>query len=151
MKLPSLLGTTLADQPFRIPEDLGAHPTFLVFGFAHEAREDVSAWKQALEAQNLPYLSVPTTAADLTEGALAPATAAMKAHIPAHLHSRIVQVHRGGPDLLQRLEWSADACAKVLVTDATGTIFAEHALGPFSENAFHELKEALEDWTDMTG
>lgn len=151
MKLPSLHGTTLSGRPFRLPEDLGTHPTFLIFGFAHDAREDVAAWKHALDAQHLPYFSVPTAAADLHAEAMEPVVTAMRVHVPPDLHDRIIQVHQGGPELLRRMDWIPDLFAKVLVTDTTGTILAEHAVGPFSPNAFHELKEALEEWTGMAG
>lgn len=146
MKLPSIHGTTLSGKGVRLPEDLGPHPFFLIFGFSHGAAPDVQAWKLALEARHLPYLSVPTVAADLESTAMGPIVEAMRTRVPPDLHDTIVSVHQGGPALLRKMDWSPDAYAKVLVTDETGTILAEHAVGPYSPNAFHELHTALEEW-----
>jgi hypothetical protein len=143
MPLHHLHGTSLAGRPHRFPEDLPETPVALVFGFAHEARLDVRAWKEALAAAALPFLSCPATVDDLPARALAGVAEAMKAHVPEAGWDGIVSIHKGGRALLKEMHWHPDAHAKVIVSDRSGRILASHGSGPFSEAAFNALRAAF--------
>ena len=139
LPLPSLLGTTLSGRPFRIPEDLPSTPVALIFGFDHEARHDVGAWKKFFTAQGIDFLSVPTTPKDFQVEALAGTARAMKAHLSPVAWESIVQVHKGGAELLSFFMWHPDHFAKVvLVTD--GKTKAFHGSGPFTEAAAESFR-----------
>lgn len=143
MPLPHLFGTTLSGLPRQYPADLPDSPVALVFGFAHEARNDVARWKRALEERGLPYLSLPSTVDDVPAPALLGIAEAMKAHVPPEARDRIVQVHRGAGALMEALGWRRDLHAKVLVTHRGGDTLASHGSGPFSEAALHVVAHAL--------
>ncbi len=141
--LPTLEGLTLGGRAMRLPQDLPPRPVALVLGFAHEARMDVAAWKKALATEGLPFLSVPVAPMELTPQDMAPTAAAMRAHVPDADWENIVQVHQGGPGLLEAMGWTAEPRAKVIVTDRAGSLLAVHGDGPFSEAAFQRLRTAL--------
>ena len=137
--IPSLLGTTLSGRPFRIPEDLPATPTALIFGFDHEARHDVGAWKKFFTVQGIDFLSVPITPIYVPAEALADTARAMKAHLSPVTWESIVLVHKGGAELLSCFRWHPDHFAKVvLVTD--GKTRAFHGSGPFTEAAAESFR-----------
>jgi len=143
MPLHPLHGTSLAGRPYRFPEDLAETPLALVFGFAHEARHDVRAWKEALTAETLPVLGCPATVDDLPARALAGVAEAMKGHVPEAAWDGIISIHRGGGGLLKAMHWHPDAHAKVIVTDRSGSILASHGSGPFAVEAFQMIQYAL--------
>lgn len=134
IKIPPLLGTTLSGRAFRIPEDLPLTPIALIFGFDHEARHDVAAWKKGFTVQGMDFLSVPITPIFVPASAMADSADAMKAHVPAAAWESIVLVHKGGRDLLAAFGWQADPYAKVLLVSA-GQVLAAHGAGPFTEAA----------------
>ena len=132
--IPSLLGTTLSGRAFRIPEDLAESPTALVFGFTHEARHDVRAWKGFFTAQGIAFLSVPTTPVDVPAETLTPTMAAMRPHVPPQALDSIVMVHQGGSLLLANFGWTTEDFAKVLMLEK-GRVCAIHGEGPFGDAA----------------
>ena len=141
IQIPSLLGTTLTGRAFRIPEDLPATPVALIFGFDHEARHDVGAWKKFFTVQGIDFLSVPITPIYIPPEALADTARAMKARVPMAAWGSIVQVHKGGAELLSFLRWHPDHFAKVVLM-AGGAIRASHGSGPFSEGAAEAFRVA---------
>jgi hypothetical protein len=143
MTLPHLFGTTLSGQPRQFPADLPETPVALVFGFAHDARQDVGLWKRALAGAGHPFLSLPSPVDDVQPSALAGIAELMRAHVPEEGWDGIVAVHRGAGALMESLDWRHDAHAKVLVTDRGGAILASHGHGPFSEEAFRVIAYAL--------
>jgi len=132
--IPSLLGTTLSGRAFRIPEDLPPTPIALIFGFDHEARHDVKAWKRFFTELGIDFLSVPITPVYLPVEALSDTARAMKIHTSPKAWESIVQVHKGGAELLSALRWHADHYAKVLLLTG-GKVRASHGSGPFTEAA----------------
>ena len=136
---PSLLGVTLSGRSFHIPEDLPATPIALIFGFDHEARQDVGAWKKFFTGQGTDFLSVPTTPKDFLAEAMAGTARAMKAHVPSAKWDSIVQVHQGGAELLTCFRWRADHFAKVVLMER-GQVRASHDSGPFSEEAAESFR-----------
>lgn len=130
--LPHLQGTSLAGRSVRFPEDLPPGDLVLVIGFTHAARQDVAAWKAALAARNLAFLSLPTAALDTAPETMTGVAAAMRAHVPAGVWDSVVQIHRGGSDLRRTFGWLADECAKVVRVARDGTVCARHDHGPFS-------------------
>jgi hypothetical protein len=139
--IPSLLGTTLSGRAFRIPEDLPATPVALIFGFDHEARHDVRAWKKFFTMQGIDFLSVPTTPIYIPAEALSGTARAMRARVPPAGWESIVQVHKGGAELLSAFRWHADHFAKVALL-AGGTVRALHGTGPYSEEAAESFRIA---------
>ncbi|MDE3245426.1 MAG: hypothetical protein KGN80_05010 [Acidobacteriota bacterium] len=138
-KIPPLLGTTLSGRAFRIPEDLPLTPIALIFGFDHEARHDVAAWKKCFTVQGLDFLSVPITPVFVPATAMSDTAQAMKNHVPPGAWESMVLVHKGGRDLLAAFGWQADAFAKVVLM-AGGQVQASHGSGPFTAaaaEAFH--------------
>lgn len=140
--LPLLEGTDLSGKPVAFPQDLPPVPTVLIFGFQHESRQDVNAWKRALDAAGVPWISLPTPPENVPAQAVQGAAAAMKAHAPEGSWNRIVLVTTGGPDLLQGFGWSPDLLAKVLLVEEGGAVLYAHG-GPFSDEAVGELLAAL--------
>ena len=136
---PSLLGTTLSGRAFRIPEELPSTPVALIFGFEHEARHDVRAWKDFFTLQGLNFLSVPTTPIYIPAQALSETARAMKAHVPHTEWETIVQVHKGGAELLSFFKWTPDNHAKVVLM-AGGKVLASHGSGPFSEAVAEQFR-----------
>lgn len=134
--LPSLEGATLSGRLVRFPEGLPDHPLILVVAFSHGARHDVGAWKAALAARGIPFLSLPTTATDLTAADTVEVARAMRVHVPREAWERVIQVHRGGEALRREFNWKVDGFAKVLRVTRDGEVLARHDAGPFSEQAF---------------
>lgn len=132
--IPPLLGTTLSGRAFRIPEDLPMTPIALIFGFDHEARHDVAAWKKFFTVQGIDFLSVPITPIYVPPEALSDTASAMKARTSPSAWESIMQVHKGGRELLAAFGWQADHCAKVILVSA-GKVLAAHGDGPFSDAA----------------
>ncbi len=132
--IPHLLGTTLSGRSYGIPGDLPPAPIALIFGFSHDARHDVAAWKAFFSSHGIAFLSLPTTPMDLPVEALATTAAAMKAHVPEQAWDSIIQMHSGGAALLEAFHWSPDSQAKVLLVEGT-KILAQHGHGPWSEAA----------------
>ncbi len=139
--IPPLLGTTLSGRAFRIPEDLPWTPMALIFGFDHEARHDVRAWKKFFTVQGIDFLSVPTTPIFIPAQALSDTANAMKAHVPPAAWDSIVQVHKGGRELLSFFGWHPDHFAKVVLM-AGGGVRASHGSGGFSEEAAEPFRAA---------
>ncbi len=139
--IPSLLGTTLSGRAFRIPEDLPPTPMALIFGFDHEARHDVRAWKRFFTELGIDFLSVPITPIYLPAEALTGTARAMKTHTSPAAWESIVQVHKGGAELLAAFRWHPDHFAKVVLM-AGGKVRAFHGSGPFSEEASEAFRVA---------
>ncbi len=137
--IPPLLGTTLSGRAFRIPEDLPLTPIALIFGFDHEARHDVAAWKKFFTMQGLDFLSVPITPIVVPAIAMSDTVQAMKSHVPPGAWESIVLVHKGGRELLAALGWQADPFAKVVLM-ADGKVLASHGSGPFTEAAAESFR-----------
>ena len=135
-RLPDLEGTTLSGLAVRLPQDLPAHPLVLVIGFTHGSRHDVGAWKAALGALGLAYLSLPTSAVDLAADAMGEVAQAMRARVPREGWDQVVQIHRGGESLLCTFRWQVDIFAKVIRVDTMGKVLAHHDAGPFTSEAF---------------
>ncbi|MFN7958807.1 MAG: hypothetical protein U0P46_10880 [Holophagaceae bacterium] len=134
-QLPPLEGTTLSGRRVRFPEDLPDVGTVLVIGFAHGARHDVSAWKSALTARGIAFLSLPTAERDTTPESMASVGEAMRAHVPGEAWEQVVQIHGGGEALKQAFGWQADVFAKLLRVTREGGVRSRHDEGPFSEEA----------------
>lgn len=134
-RLPSLEGTTLSGRRVRFPEDLPGADTVLVIGFTHGARHDVGAWKAALAARGIPFLSLPTAETDTAPESMAGVAEAMRAHVPSGAWSQVVQVHRGGEALKKAFGWQADVFAKLLRVAREGDVLARHDAGPFNAEA----------------
>lgn len=141
--LPELHGTSLAGAALVYPRDLPPMTTVMLFGFRHESRVDVQHWKRILDSAGIPWLSLPTLAAPLPEGALEGVAQAMRAHVPENFWSRTVQIHQGGVALLDAYEWHLDDHAKVLLVHPDGSVAWTHG-GPCSEEAWEALRMALE-------
>lgn len=132
--IPPLLGTTLSGRAFRIPEDLPLTPIALIFGFDYGTRHDVAAWKTFFTMQGIDFLSVPITPIYVPPEALSDTANAMRARVSPAAWESIIQVHKGGRELLAAFGWQADHCAKVVLM-AGGKVLAAHGSGPFSEKA----------------
>lgn len=132
--IPPLLGTTLSGRAFRIPEDLPYTPVAMIFGFDYGARRDVAAWKEWFTVQGIDFLSVPITPIYVPPEALSDTARAMQARTSPSAWESIIQVHKGGRELLAAFGWQPDHCAKVLLV-STGKVVAAHGAGPFSEAA----------------
>jgi len=141
--LPTLSGITLSGTPVHVPAGLPPGKMALVFGFQHGARRDVGAWKHALAEAGVTFLSVPIASENQPPSALEGVAHAMRAHVPAAAWDGVLQIHAGGPALLQAFGWAADLDAKVVVTDSTGVVFASHGEGPFTPSALHAVLNAL--------
>ena len=141
--LPPLRGFKLSGIAVEIPSGLPSGKTALIFGFQHGARRDVGVWKRALAEAGADFLSVPIASNDQPASALESVALAMRAHVPAASWNGVLQIHEGGPALLQAFGWSADLDAKVLVTDSTGMVFASHGEGPFTLSALQAVLGAL--------
>ncbi len=137
--LPALEGTTLSGQSVLLPRDLPAHPLVLVIGFTHGSRQDVGAWKAALGAQGVAYLSLPTSAVDLAADAMGEVAQAMRARVPREGWDQVVQIHQGGESLLRIFGWEIDVFAKVVRVDKDGKVLACHNRGPFTKEALAAL------------
>ena len=138
-QLPTLEGTTLAGRRLEFPRDLPETGLVLLIGFTHAARHDVGAWKAALSAQGLPFLSLPTAALDAVAEDLEGVAGAMRVHVPQEAWEQVVQVHRGGAALREAFGWQADACAKVLRVTGEGAVLARHDTGPFTPEALSAI------------
>ncbi|MCE1205618.1 MAG: hypothetical protein LWW79_13550 [Holophagaceae bacterium] len=134
-RLPLLEGTTLSGRSFRFPEDLPGAGLVLVIGYTHGARHDVGAWKAALTARGIGFLSLPTAERDTTPESMASVGEAMRAHVPGGAWDQVVQVHRGGEALKQTFGWQADVFAKLLRVSGEGEVLSRHDEGPFCEEA----------------
>ena len=132
--IPTLLGTTLSGRAMRFPDDLPLTPIALIFGFDHEARHDVGAWKRFFTELGIDFLSVPTTPIYIPAEALSGTARAMKTHTSPAAWDSIVQVHKGGAELLSAFRWHADHHAKVLLL-VGGKVLASHGSGRFTEAA----------------
>ena len=139
--IPPLLGTTLSGRAFRIPEDLPLTPIALIFGFDHEARHDVAAWKKCFTVQGMDFLSVPITPIFVPATAMMDTAQAMKSHVPPGAWESIVLVHKGGRELLAAFGWQADYFAKVVLM-SLGKVLASHGSGPFTEEAAESFRVA---------
>ena len=130
--LPRLEGTTVSGRALCFPDGLPEHSLVLVIGFTHEARHDVGAWKAALTAQGIPFLSLPTAAVDTSAEAMAGVAQAMRAHVPQGSWDQVVQIHRGGEALRREYSWQVDVFAKALRVTDGGEVLARHDSGPFT-------------------
>lgn len=140
--LPFLQGTDLAGNSVAFPQDLPPIPTALLIGFQHDARQDVNAWKRALDAAGVPWMSLPTPPENVAPLAVAGAKAAMKAHAPEAVWMRTALLHTGGPELLTTFGWLPDLSAKVLLVQDGGAVVFAHG-GPFSDAAAATLLAAI--------
>lgn len=141
MTLPTLAGTDLSGAALEFPRDLPDFPTVLLLGFQHDARQDVNAWKRALDAAGVPWMSLPTPPSDVDPSAMAGAAAAMRGHAPEAAWARTVLIHAGGAALLEAFGWTPDLLAKVLLVHDAEVVHA-HA-GPFTPEAADALLAAL--------
>lgn len=139
--IPSLLGTSLSGRTYRIPEDLPLTPIALIFGFDHQARHDVKAWKRFFTELGIDFLSVPITPIYIPAEALADTARAMKIHTSPKAWESIVLVHKGGAELLSLFRWHPDHFAKVVLM-AYGQVKASHGAGAFSEGAAESFRIA---------
>lgn len=142
-QLPTLLGTALDGQSIMLPKDLPPMEVVALIGFTHQARVDVQHWKRVLDAAGVPWISLPTSPADIDPAAMAPILAAMKPHVAESLWSRTIQIHAGGGGLLQTFGWEVNDVAKVVLVDPDGTVNWSHG-GPYSEGAWESLQTVLD-------
>ena len=140
--LPTLTGTALDGTTLRLPAELPPMATVLLFGFQHEARADVGAWKRALDGAGLPWMSLPVVQEGTDPASLSGVIQAMKHHAPERDWGHTVLVHEGGTGLLLAFGWVPDASAKVVLVEPDGTVLASHA-GPYSDAAVEALTSVL--------
>ena len=140
--LPPLQGTDLAGNPVAFPKDLPAVPTVLLFGFQHDSRADVKAWKRALDGAGVPWMSLPTSPENVLAEEVGDVAEAMKSQAPEAAWARTVLVQTGGPDLLKAFGWQPDLCAKVVLVLEDGSVLFAHS-GPFSDEAVTALLDAI--------
>ncbi len=140
--LPELRGRALDGQGMTLPAELPPMAVVLIVGLRHEARLDVGQWKRALDAAGVPWISLAVSPEELPAEAMTPIAEAMRARLAESLWSHTVQIHAGGPKLLETFGWVADEFAKVLLVENDGTVLFSHA-GPFSEAAEEALQEHL--------
>jgi hypothetical protein len=142
-RLPPLQGIDLSGRPVIFPQDLPPIPTVLLIAFQEDSRPDVKAWKRALDAAGVPWMSLPTSPEDVPQiEALDDGPGAPKGQGSEDLWTRTVMIHTGGPALLSTFGWAADLTAKVLLVLDDATVLFAHG-GPFSEEAATALMEAI--------
>lgn len=139
--IPSLLGTTLSGRAFRIPEDLPLTPVALIFEFDYKAHHHVAAWKKFFTVQGIDFLSVPTTPIYIPVEAMSDTATAMRARVSPAVWDSVVQVNKGGAELLSFFGWQTDHFAKVVLM-AGGAIRASHGSGPFTEEIAESFRVA---------
>ncbi len=140
--LPDLHGTALDGTVLVLPRDLPPMATVLLFGFQHEARQDVGLWKRALDAAGIPWMSLPVAQEGTRVEALQGIATAMKHHAPERDWAHTVLVHEGGTALLMATGWVPDAFAKVLLVDGDGEVLYHHG-GPCTDAAVEALTAAF--------
>jgi len=140
--LPDLTGTALDGTTLRLPAELPPMATVLLFGFQHEARQDLGLWKRALDGAGLPWMSLPVVQDGTDPASLTGVIQAMKHHAPERDWGHTVMVHAGGTALLMAFGWVPDALAKVVLVEPDGTVLASHA-GPYSDAAVEALTSVL--------
>jgi hypothetical protein len=140
--LPTLLGRALDGQVVSYPADLPAMAAVLIIGLRHDARLEVGQWKRVLDAAGVPWISLAVSPEELPPEAMTPIAEAMRSRLTESLWSHIVQVHSGGPALLQAFGWEVDEHAKVLLVEGDGTVLHAHG-GPLTEAAEQALMAAL--------
>lgn len=139
-RLPLLQGTGLSGQPVAFPRDLPPIPTVLIISFQEDSRVDAKAWKRALDAAGVPWMSLPTLPEDVAQiEALDEVPGPMA---DEGLWTRTVMIHTGGPALLATFGWTADLSAKVLLVLDDATVLYAHG-GPFSDEAAAALMDAI--------
>jgi hypothetical protein len=137
--LPHLEGAALSGRAVRFPADLPGHALVLIVGFTHGARGDVGAWKAALEARGIPFLSLPVAAVDQAPVDMMQVGRAMRSHLPREAWDGVIQIHKGGEALRLAFGWKPDGFAKLLRISPEGLVAASHDAGPFSPEALEAL------------
>ncbi|MBI3131802.1 MAG: hypothetical protein HYZ13_10795 [Acidobacteria bacterium] len=140
--LPDLHGTALDGTALVFPRDLPPMATVLLFGYQHEARQDLGLWKRALDAAGIPWMSLPVAQEGTPPEALERIALAMKQHSAERDWAHTILVHEGGTALLMATGWVPDAFAKVLLVDGDGEVLYHHA-GPYSDEAVERLTASL--------
>ncbi|HJV21050.1 MAG TPA: hypothetical protein VJ570_00070 [Holophagaceae bacterium] len=140
--LPDLHGTALDGTALVLPRDLPPMATVLLFGYQHEARQDIGLWKRALDAAGIPWMSLPVAQEGTPAEALEGIAAAMRHHAPERDWGHTVMVHEGGTALLMATGWVPDAFAKVLLVDGDGEVLFHHG-GPCTDAAVEGLTTAF--------
>ncbi len=142
--LPSVSGTSLDGDPFRLPEDLAGAPAVLVLGFVQEAQFDADRWLLGLlqGGLDLRALEVPTARGWVPARLRGRIDAGMRSGIPSEDWASVWTVYGPGAELLQSFTGNeGPRNARVLLLDAQGQVRWFHDRG-FSPAKLLELSAA---------
>lgn len=143
--MPSVTGTSLAGDTFRLPEDLAGAPAVLVLGFVQEAQFDADRWLLGLLQGEFDVraLEVPTARGWVPARLRGRIDAGMRSGIPSEDWAVVWTVYGPGAERLQGFTGNeGPRNARVLLLDAQGQVRWFHDRG-FSPSKLLELSAAL--------
>ena len=128
---PSVEGTALSGENWRLPEDLQGKHAVLLLGYKQNSQFDIDRWLMGLTMMNVstPVLEVPTIK-DLVPGLISGTiNQGMRNGIPEPVWEAVVTVYGDAGKLVDLTGNENPNNARVLILDPEGTIVWFHDLG----------------------
>lgn len=143
---PSVQGTSLSGDQWRLPADLGNRHAVLLVGYEQDAQFDIDRWLIGLDlyAVQTPLLEIPTIEG-LVPGLLSERIdSGMRAGIPEPIWDAVVTVYDDAGAIRTFTGTEDPNSARVLVLDGEGRVVFFHDRG-FSVPALRRLLDVLPD------
>jgi ATP10 protein len=142
--LPQISGQALTGRSIELPAAANSRPAVVIFSFSKAAGNDARAWNERL-ARDFPW-DVPSFTIIVLESVpklfRGMALSGIKSSMPSSVQDRTIVLYRDEMLWKQRLAFSEDNRAYVLLLDSDSRIQWKNE-GPFKDDIYTELKDQL--------
>lgn len=141
---PSVEGTTLADEPIKIPNHFSGNNTLLLVGYKQASQFDIDRWLIGLDmtATAVDVYEIPTIQGLFPRMFSPIIDEGMRKGIPKELWKGVITVYRDGEKVQKFTGNENGNNARVVLLDKLGTITYFYDRG-FSVQALNELRQQL--------
>jgi hypothetical protein len=141
---PSVRGTSLTEEPVRLPEDLAGEPALLLIGYLQRSQFDVDRWLLGLDQAQIKVKvrEVPAIAAALPGFLETTIDSGMRRGIPSEDWFAVVTVYDDGDRVAEFTGNEVGMNCRVVLLDADGRVAFFHDRG-YSVGSLRALEAAL--------
>ena len=144
-RFPSVLGTSLAGEDYRIPEAFGGEPVLLIVGYEQDTQFDIDRWllgltQAGIRVRTYELPTIPGLAPRMFSGVI---DDGMRSGIPSEDWGGVVTVYGDGDEIARFTGNENKLPGRVLLLDESGRVIFFHDRG-YSVGTLQRLRAALD-------